>query len=64
MIQFVPDTKETRYAFQKYARECFIVQLLQDISVDMEICEIEGWDKTEYVRRLREVLTFKGDRTK
>ena len=55
-IVFEPDTKETRYLFQIYARECFIEKLLQDILTDMKICEIEGWDKTEYIRRLRDVL--------
>lgn len=42
------------------ARHATIVRLLNDIMVDMQICEIEGWDKTEYIRTLRKMLNSIG----
>lgn len=42
------------------ARHATILRLLNDIRVDMEICEIEGWDKTEYIRTLRKMLNSIG----
>jgi len=59
MIQFEPDTKDARYLYQKNCRELFIQKMLQDILTDIKICEIEGWDKTEYIRRLKDALNFK-----
>lgn len=55
-IQFEPDTKETRKKMQMLARHVAITKLLQDISMDMRICDIEGWDKTEYLRMIQEAL--------
>lgn len=55
-IQFEPDTKETRKKMQMLARHVAITKLLQDISMDMQICDIEGWDKTEYLRMIQEAL--------
>ena len=55
-IQFEPDTKETRKKMQMLARHVAITKLLQDISTDMQICDIEGWDKTEYLRMIQEAL--------
>lgn len=40
-------------ALQRAAREEMIQKLLADILIDMNICEIEGWDKYEYIRRLK-----------
>lgn len=56
MIEFVPDTSETRKAFNDSIRHRTITRLLQDIRVDMEICKIEGWDKTEYIRMIKDAL--------
>ena len=55
-VQFVPDTEETRKKAQMLARHVAITKLLQDISMDMQICDIEGWDKTEYLRMIWEAL--------
>ena len=55
-ILFEPDTPETRKKFQDIARHSMIVKLLEDIQMDMQICELEGWDKTEYLRMIRGVL--------
>lgn len=31
-------------------------KLLNDVVVDLTICEIEGWDKTEYINELKELI--------
>ena len=45
---FFPDTKETRYRLQELARHRMIASLYADILLDLHVCEIEGFDKTEY----------------
>ena len=55
-IVFQPDTQETRYAANQLARKQAIIRLEADILMDMQICEIEGWDKLEYIRQLQELL--------
>lgn len=44
--------KEAR-AVNDYARQEMIRRLLADILLDLTICEIEGWDKKEYIRMLQ-----------
>lgn len=41
---------------QKLARHQMIIHLYRDILADMAVCDIEGWDKTEYIKELRELL--------
>lgn len=53
----VPD-KETARAMNDLARHKAILRLLSDIRIDMEICEIEGWDKTEYIRLIQDAVEF------
>lgn len=48
------------------ARYKMIVRLEADILADMHVCELEGWDKTEYIRQLYDLLdrfmkTLKGE---
>lgn len=38
------------------ARKKFEQALLNDLMVDLMICEIEGWCKMEYIRELRKLL--------
>lgn len=38
------------------ARKKFQEQLLKDIRMDLLICEIEGWDKREYILELKRLL--------
>lgn len=38
------------------AREKMKEELLKDIRVDLMICEMEGWDKKEYIRELQNLL--------
>ena len=51
-IQFTPDTPATRRAFNRLAREKMKLRLLADISMDLMVCELEGWDKVEYLDEL------------
>lgn len=38
------------------ARHQMIKRLYADILHDMHVCEIEGWDRLEYVHMLQELL--------
>lgn len=38
------------------ARKKFQEQLLKEIIFDLIVCEIEGWDKKEYIKELRKLL--------
>ena len=51
----IPD-KDTARALNDLARHTAIVRILNDIRMDMEICEIEGWDKMEYINMLKQLL--------
>lgn len=51
----IPD-KETAKAFNDLARHTAILRILKDVRIDLEICEIEGWDKTEYIKQLKKLL--------
>lgn len=42
---------------QELARHKAIVHLYADILADMQVCRIEGWDETEYIRQLQELLS-------
>ena len=55
-VVFSPDTSETRYKFNQLARHQLIRTLHSDILADMKVCELEGWDKTEYIKELYGVL--------
>ena len=51
-IQFTPDAPATRRAFNRLAREKMKLRLLADIRMDLVVCELEGWDKLEYLDEL------------
>ena len=51
-IALKPDTPEARRAFNRLAREKMKLRLLADIRMDLMICELEGWDKLEYLDEL------------
>lgn len=55
-----PDTPEARKALNRLAREKMKYRLLADISLDLVICELEGWDKTEYLAELKEMIDTLG----
>ena len=48
--------EDTARALNDLARHEAIVRILNDIRMDMAICEIEGWDKTEYIKQLKKLL--------
>ena len=47
---------ETRKAMNRHARHKMILKLYQDILIDLTICEIEGWDKMEYINELSDLI--------
>ena len=47
-----PDTPEARKALNRLAREQIKLRLLADIRMDLMVCELEGWDKLEYLDEL------------
>ena len=49
-------TPEERYTLQKGCRYQMRCKLLADIQADMIACQLEGWDPTEYIRELYELL--------
>ena len=51
----IPD-KETAKALNDLARHTAIVRILSDIRIDLEICEIERFDKMEYINQLKQLL--------
>ena len=50
------DTQEKVDAINRLAREQMKLKLLQDIRVDLMICEIEGYDKKQYINELRDMI--------
>lgn len=48
--------KRTAKTANELARKKFEEKLLQDIRVDLTICEIEGWDKQEYIKELKRLI--------
>lgn len=55
-ITLNPDTPEARKVLNRLAREKMKYRLLADISLDLVICEIEGWDKAEYLNELKSMI--------
>ena len=55
--------EETRKQYNRFARETMKYRLLRDIRVDLQICELEGWSKTEYLDELREMINQLGEKT-
>lgn len=49
---------------QELARHEMILRLYKDILMDMEICEVEGWDRLEYLKQLQEVINGFFERSK
>lgn len=43
-------------SLNRLAREQMKLKLLGDIRMDLIICEIEGWDKMEYINELNELV--------
>lgn len=45
-----------KVALNRLAREQTKLRLLADIKADLLVCEIEGWDKKEYLNELKELI--------
>ena len=56
--------KETRRAMQLVAREEMKMRIYADILADIMICDIEGWDKMEYIIELQDMLNTLTERAK
>ena len=65
-IQFAPGTSEHEgiKALNNLCREVMIKKLLADILMDLTVCEIEGWDKKTYIRRLKAEIDHFAERIK
>ena len=55
-MELIPDTPETRKKFNDLARHQFIRKMYGEILADMKVCEIEGWDKMEFINLLSDLL--------
>ena len=56
------DTKGVGIALNRLAREQMKLKLLNDISVDLVVCELESIDPAEYVQEIRSMLADIGER--
>ena len=52
----LPDNEETRKVLNQKSREEMKLKLLKDIKMDLQICELEGWNKKEYLTELKELI--------
>lgn len=52
--------QEASKKLNRLAREQLKKRLLNDILIDLQVCEIEGWDQMEYIAELRELLNSLG----
>lgn len=52
----ITEDENTRIALNVLARHQTIYNLYRDILTDMMVCEIEGWDKKEYLNQLKSVI--------
>lgn len=47
-------------SLNRLAREQMKLKLMADIRADLIVCEIEGWDKMEYLNELKELINSFG----
>lgn len=53
--------EDYRKSLNDLARARFQQNLLNDILIDLQICEIEGWSKSDYLNSLKELLSSIGN---
>lgn len=63
-VRIEGDSPETRKALNDLARHQLILKLYTDISMDIQVCEIEGWDKLEFINMLYDILNHFKERMK
>lgn len=51
-----PEEIETSRVLNRVCRESMKERLLRDILVDLAVCELEGWDKMEYINEISALL--------
>lgn len=56
--------EQTLRKFNKLCREEMKKKLLADILVDLTICELEGWDKLEYLDDIKDLINGFYERNK
>lgn len=54
--RIIGNDKDTALALNRLCREGMKYRLLNDIRADLAVCEIEGWDKREYLLELKELI--------
>lgn len=54
--KFVGDSKEIGMALNRLAREQMKTMLLRDIRMDINVCQIEGFDYKDYLQELRDMI--------
>ena len=47
---------EERYKYNQLARQHFINHMYSSILFDMAVCDIEGWDKKEFIRQIQDKI--------
>lgn len=55
-VELIPAAPETRKVLNRLAREQIKLRLLADIRFDLAVCEIEGWNKLEYLNELKSMI--------
>lgn len=60
-VEEVKNIKPTNKQFpsrtlNELARKSFIHRLLKEIMFDLMVCELEGWDKKEYISQIKQLL--------
>ena len=54
---------DERKTLNRLAREQMKLKILKDISMDMQICKLEGWNITEFIDELiRELERLRNDK--
>lgn len=48
--------KGAEYKLNKLAREQMKTKLLADIKFDLSVCDIESWDKKEYLLEIKTLI--------
>lgn len=54
--RFIEDKNKISLQLNKLAREQMKEKLLTDILIDLKICELEGFNKKDYIYELRDLL--------
>lgn len=53
--------EQERKLLNQVARERMKHKLLADIRTDMMICDMEGWDATDYLNEIKEMINTIGN---